>query len=65
LVALGFPALDQLKRAEFTVYGWPQRHRFYGGFKRNNARVSPSDRFQAAFPLGEVHYRNHRLAPTR
>jgi DNA modification methylase len=41
LVALGFPAQDQLERAEFTVYGWPQRHRFYGGFKRNNVLEYP------------------------
>jgi ParB family chromosome partitioning protein len=41
LVALGFPAQDQLERAEFTVYGWPQRHRFYGGFRRNNVLEYP------------------------
>jgi DNA modification methylase len=41
LVALGFPSDDQLERADFTVYGWPQRHRFYGGFKRNNVLEYP------------------------
>jgi DNA modification methylase len=41
LVALGFPAQDQLERAEFTVYGWPQHHRFYGGFRRNNVLEYP------------------------
>jgi DNA modification methylase len=41
LVALGFPSDDQLERADFTVYGWAQRHRFYGGFKRNNVLEYP------------------------
>ncbi|MGC2634897.1 MAG: site-specific DNA-methyltransferase [Candidatus Cybelea sp.] len=41
LIALGFPSDDQLERADFTVYGWAQRHRFYGGFKRNNVLEYP------------------------
>lgn len=41
LVGMGFPKPEQEERADFAVYGWPQRHRFYGGFKRNNVLEYP------------------------
>jgi DNA modification methylase len=50
LVALGFPTPEQQERAEFTVYGWPQRHRFYGGFKRNNVLEYPRPKISKLHP---------------
>ncbi|MGC2635006.1 MAG: site-specific DNA-methyltransferase [Candidatus Cybelea sp.] len=50
LVAMGFPSAEQQERAEFTVYGWPQRHRFYGGFKRNNVLEYPRPKISKLHP---------------
>ncbi len=50
LVAMGFPSTEQQERAEFTVYGWPQRHRFYGGFKRNNVLEYPRPKISKLHP---------------
>jgi DNA modification methylase len=50
LVAMGFPGPEQQERAEFTVYGWPQRHRFYGGFKRNNVLEYPRPKISKLHP---------------
>ena len=50
LVAMGFPKQEQQERAEFTVYGWPQRHRFYGGFKRNNVLEYPRPKISKLHP---------------
>lgn len=50
LVAMGFPSPEQQERAEFAVYGWPHRHRFYGGFKRNNVLEYPRPKVSKLHP---------------
>jgi DNA modification methylase len=50
LVAMGFPSDEPPERAEFTVYGWRQRHRFYGGFKRNNVLEYPRPKVSKLHP---------------
>ena len=42
LVVLAFPEDNAPKqRADFVVYGWPQRHRFFGGTASNNVLEYP------------------------